>query len=127
MINSMTCNETPQSVTAVRNPMVYELTASNIDHGSSEWWGHLLRELADQQEPGTCHSRRPVKNSPRSPLPCKVATPLARLAGGPYQSIGGFFDYSNWIDRDRFMELDKAIYSVPCDHALELECDSLAS
>jgi len=27
----------------------------------------------------------------------------------PWRSLGGFLDYEHWLDRDRFVELDKAI------------------
>lgn len=31
----------------------------------------------------------------------------------PWLSLGGHFDYVYWTDRDRFLELDKAIASSP--------------
>lgn len=34
---------------------------------------------------------------------------LRRLPPGPFRSLGGFLDYSNWPDRDRFLELDRAL------------------
>jgi len=38
-----------------------------------------------------------------------VAEPLEKLPEGPWRSLGGYFDYSTWADRDRFLELDRAI------------------
>ena len=35
--------------------------------------------------------------------------PLTQLAAGPWRSLGRYLDYSNWADRDRFVELDRAI------------------
>ena len=34
---------------------------------------------------------------------------MEKLAAGPWRSLGGYFDYSHWPDRERFLELDKAI------------------
>lgn len=31
----------------------------------------------------------------------------------PWLSLGGHFDYAKWKDRERFLELDKAIASAP--------------
>ena len=35
--------------------------------------------------------------------------PIQKLAAGPWRSLGGYFDYSAWTDRERFRELDRAI------------------
>ena len=40
--------------------------------------------------------------------------PLQKLPLGPYRSLGGFLDYSNWAERDRFLELDLAIQAQSC-------------
>lgn len=34
---------------------------------------------------------------------------LHRLPPGPWRSLGQLLDYTNWPDRERFMELDRAI------------------
>ena len=34
---------------------------------------------------------------------------LTQLAPGPWRSLGRYLDYTNWADRDRFVELDRAI------------------
>lgn len=39
----------------------------------------------------------------------QITTPLEKLPPGPWCSLGGYFDYSEWPDRQRFLELDKAI------------------
>ncbi len=41
----------------------------------------------------------------------ELKPPLQKLAAGPWRSLGGYFDYSLWPDRERFLELDKAIAS----------------
>jgi hypothetical protein len=123
LINSVTCNEIAQPVIALRNSMVNELNTTAINDGRSEWWSCLLRDSADQQELGTRNSRKLV----RSPLPYKFSTPFPKLDASLYRSCGGYFDYSNWIDRDRFMELDKAISLDPRRHSLDLEPDLVAA
>ena len=34
---------------------------------------------------------------------------LPKVPPGPWRSLGGYLDYSSWKDRDRFLELDRAI------------------
>ena len=38
---------------------------------------------------------------------------LRRLPPGPWRSRGEYLDYTNWSDRDRFIELDRAIEDMP--------------
>jgi hypothetical protein len=38
--------------------------------------------------------------------------PLQKLPPGPWRSLGGYFDYSKWSERDRFLELDHAILAT---------------
>ena len=35
--------------------------------------------------------------------------PLVKLTPGPWISLGGYLDYEGWADRERFLELDRAI------------------
>jgi hypothetical protein len=35
--------------------------------------------------------------------------PLPRLSPRPFRSLGGYFDYEGWSDRQRFLELDEAL------------------
>jgi hypothetical protein len=39
----------------------------------------------------------------------KAAIPLEELPVTPTRSLGGFFDYSNWPDCERFLDLDAAL------------------
>lgn len=50
------------------------------------------------------------------------ARPLKPLAPGPWRSLGRYLDYSNWADRERFVELDRAIQSNA-----QLDRDEIAS
>jgi hypothetical protein len=37
--------------------------------------------------------------------------PLEKLPPGPWRSLGGYLDYAQWEDRERFLQLDLAIQS----------------
>lgn len=43
--------------------------------------------------------------------PCGDRPPLVELPPGPWRSLGGYLDYTDWPERERFMELDLAIKS----------------
>jgi hypothetical protein len=43
----------------------------------------------------------------------ETRTHIPKVPHGPWRSLGGCFDYSQWEDRDRFLELDKALASAP--------------
>src|SRR5580658_3414955 len=38
-----------------------------------------------------------------------AAPRLRKLPPGPFRSLGGYLDYEEWPDRERFMELDRAL------------------
>jgi hypothetical protein len=40
---------------------------------------------------------------------CPSEVPLSERPAGPFRSLGRFLDYTDWPDRDRFLELDRAI------------------
>ena len=61
-----------------------------------------------QDPPITSHSR-------------EINKPLQGPSGGPWQSLGGYFDYSQWAARERFVELDKAIAAIPYHQGFDLE------
>src|SRR5579863_4709461 len=41
--------------------------------------------------------------------PSTTSLPLRELPPGPWRSSGGYLDYSDWPERERFAELDRAI------------------
>lgn len=47
-----------------------------------------------------------------------VSEPLQKLPPGPWRSLGGYLDYTDWPERDRFAELDQAI-QAPWRHSPE--------
>jgi hypothetical protein len=65
----------------------------------------LLQELARSQEQGTRRLRE-ARTHQRS---YENYHPLQKLPPGEWRSLGGYFDYTQWADRDRFLELDRAI------------------
>jgi hypothetical protein len=48
---------------------------------------------------------------PRQRMPVKGDPSGLKLVpvSHPWRSLGGFLDYEHWLDRDRFVELDRAI------------------
>ena len=44
-----------------------------------------------------------------SPVAGDASFPLVRVPPGPFRSLGGYLNYEEWPDRQRFMELDEAL------------------
>jgi len=84
--------------------MLSELLSSGFE-GNSEAAVSLLEELAREQ---ALITRRPQEGRPY-PRQWENNPPLQKLPPGEWRSLGGYFDYCLWADRDRFIELDKAI------------------
>jgi hypothetical protein len=113
---SPSSNETPQPASAVY--AFNGLIASQFD-GSSEAAILLLQEIARAQELGNRRiqeSRTPQRSS-------EYSAPLRKLPPSPWLSLGGYFDYVHWADRERFMELDRAIAASQRNQVFELETD----
>jgi hypothetical protein len=81
--------------------------ASPTDNATFEDWIAILTSQADEQHQETRIVRS--EDSPNAPRESRL--PLQKLKESPWRSLGGYFDYSDWPERDRFMELDKAIAS----------------
>jgi hypothetical protein len=89
--------------------MLTELISLESPRDYSEKWTSLVREFAEEQERGHRHVDKARDNT----RPCEINMPRRKLSGGPWQSLGGYFDYSDWTARERFMELDEAIAARP--------------
>jgi hypothetical protein len=89
--------------------MLNELISLESSRNDSEKWSSLLREFAEEQERDHRHGDDAGANT----CPCEIDMPRRKLSGGPWQSLGGYFDYSDWAARERFMELDEAIAARP--------------
>ena len=80
----------------------------------------LLQELARAQaieSPRLQEARahhRPYEGTPA----------LQKVPPSEWRSLGGFFDYCHWADRDRFLELDKAIAASRGGQTFEFENDT---
>jgi hypothetical protein len=138
MFNSPTCNEISQPVVAPPGCMFDELTAATSIGDSSAELKSLLFEWFHQQECGTrriqekqattrpreintppqevnewAHKQErgtePTQEMCTDTWACQTETPLQKASAGPWVSLGGYFDYSNWADRERFVQLDRAI------------------
>jgi len=77
-----------------------------VTRTNTEMWQALIREFGDRQDPPQrTHSRNKEQSSPL----LEDIAPLPKLPPGPWRSLGGHFDYSTWQDRNRFLELDRAL------------------
>lgn len=65
----------------------------------------LLREL--ENEPSRPSRRN--QNIEKSAYSPEGREALQKVAHGPWRSLGGYFDYTDWQERDRFKELDRTI------------------
>ena len=137
MLNSLTCSHISQPVVAPPRCMFDELTAISTIGDSSAELKSLLFAWFHQQEDGTrciqekrvttcvpeintppqevrrTHQREsgtaPTQEMSTDALSCETETPLQKASAGSWVSLGGYFDYSTWADRERFVELDRAI------------------
>jgi hypothetical protein len=84
------------------------LTAEFNDE-TSQVWQSLLSAFAPDSEtkPGRIARERSA-DTPR-----EIRGPLSKVEPGPWRSLGGYLDYSHWQDRERFLELDRAIAAAP--------------
>jgi hypothetical protein len=88
--------------------MIQGATSSRTE-SDFEIWIATLTQLAEQHErEARERAARIVQQPADSPAP-QVKPALPKLAAGPWRSLGGYFDYTHWSDRERFLELDKAI------------------
>jgi hypothetical protein len=89
------------------------------DGGSPEMWLALFREFENEPNRPTRRNQNVEKSEPST----ENQGPLQKVAQGPWRSLGGYFDYTDWQDRERFMELDRAIalsrQSIEADDELE--------
>ena len=105
MTDSQNCNWTPQQAEGISGCIINRVVTCETENPGFEAWIASLMKLTDDQERGTRLAHDPgTGNSSR-----EIKPPLKKVAEGPWRSLGGYFDYTDWPDRDRFMELDKAI------------------
>jgi len=105
-MNSTNYNPTPQPVETIAGCIFDGLVASNAENAKVEAWIAALAKFMED-EPGN----RVAQESRTTGVSRESRPPLQKVAEGPWRSLGGYFDYSDWPDRDRFMELDKLIAS----------------
>lgn len=129
MTNLTTYNETRQPREAILGYVFNGLAASDTQNTRVEiakaegenfeaWIATLLKLVADQEREAPVARTAGTDSSPRENKP-----PLEKLAAGPYRSLGGYFDYGTWADRDRFLELDQLIASGQETREAEVERD----
>ena len=138
MPNSPTCDEILRPVIGLPGCIFNELTTALPNRVGSATLISLLLDWADEQQCETRGVRETETSACSHEInsPCQevreggherrrgtqgwqetgistrsheVNTALQKVSAGPWISAGGYFDYSGWADRERFMELDKAI------------------
>lgn len=117
MLSQPINNETPQLPGAVPVYGLNELIASAFESDSAEAAISILQELARSQDLET----RPSREVRAHQRPYESGPPLQKLPPSEWRSLGGYFDYSLWTDRERFMELDRAIVASQRTQLFELE------
>ena len=119
MLNPQVNNESPRPTSPVPGYGFDGLIASDFDDGSTEAAISLLLELARAQEFSTPQPQE-ARTLQRS---YEIGPPLEKLPPSPWRSLGGYFDYCYWADRERFMELDRAIAAAQHSQLAEIETD----
>lgn len=104
MFSPITNNEAPHGATPLVGYLFDGLVISE-SYGSSDAAISLLQELARSHELGARRSHE-ARSHQRSYESCSR---LEKVPPSEWRSLGGYFDYTHWADRDRFMELDRAI------------------
>ncbi len=60
----------------------------------------------------------------RAPSEPTCAPPAPKLEAGPWRSLGGYLNYAEWAERDRFVELDAALARMgPAEQSEEMPID----
>jgi hypothetical protein len=81
------------------------MVAPRTENENFEAWIAILEKLAEEHERAD-RAARAVEVAHASH---EIKNPMPKLAEGPWRSLGGYFDYTHWSDRERFLELDRAI------------------
>jgi hypothetical protein len=101
LTNSPTFNEIRQPAQGFAGCVFDGVVTSKAEADIFEAWVAALAKYADEPVRTPRIQNEPTVSEPKPPL--------EKVAAGPYRSLGGYFDYSLWPDRERFLELDKAI------------------
>ncbi len=105
MFDSSTRNETPQPVVGLPGCIFNGLTTAQSNNVGSAKLISLLLEWSGEQQ---CETRG-AQGTQIDACSHEISTPLQKVSAGPWMSRGGYFDYSGWAARERFVELDNAI------------------
>jgi hypothetical protein len=119
LTNAQNYNETPQPAAGIAGYIFNGLNASKTESDSFESWIATLTKLAEQHE----REARVTRDAEPAGPAREVKAPLPKLEAGPWRSLGGYFDYTHWADRERFLELDKAIAASQDLRESEMERD----
>ena len=113
-------HEIAQLAEGLPSCMFADLFRTETKTAAIEPWAALLHEFTPALE-----QKRPAGNDAAAEIDAsaEASGPLQKLAAGPNRSLGGYFDYTYWKDRERFLELDRLIASGQTSHETEDEAD----
>ena len=125
MTNSHNFNETSRSPEGIPSCIFQGIIAPQGEDDRFEVWIAALQKLAEQQDREVRErSARVVNDAANGAAAPEIKPPLPKLAAGPWRSLGGYFDYTHWADRERFLELDKAIAASQDLRELDVDRDN---
>jgi len=113
-------HEIAQLAEGLPSCMFADLFRTETKTAAIEPWAALVRDFGPALEPQRLAENEVAPEIVASP---EVSGPLQKLAAGPNRSLGGYFDYTHWKDRERFLELDRLIASGQTSHESEEEGD----
>lgn len=106
-----TADQIAQLTAFLPGGLVRERLTAEIRDDASEVWQSLFHRSGAESRSRT--GRLPLVGKETDTNPSDTSQPLQKVAEGPWRSLGGCLDYTNWKDRERFLELDRAIASAP--------------
>ena len=106
-----TSDQIAQLTASLPGALVRTRRTTRISDDDSQVWQSLLSAYAPELK--NEKSLNSIARDKTTDGPREIRGPLAKAAPGPWRSLGGFLDYSRWEDRERFLELDRAIAASP--------------
>ena len=107
MTNITDYNQTPQPAEGIVGCVFNGRVVSKSEKEEFESWIATLMKLAEQHEREARAAEQAAAVA--ATVQREMKAPLEKVQAGPWRSLGGYFDYTHWADRERFMELDRAI------------------
>jgi hypothetical protein len=104
-----TCTEIAKITEGFPGYVFGDTPVAELKSQDSDPWLAVVRNFTRKSAKADNRLRRLQGDEMRALETVEVKEPLQRVPESPWRSLGGFLDYSNWHDRERFLELDRAI------------------